>query len=95
MSLGGRVIHMTAIRHIIGTIEASRLIIILQTVAFIEIETAKQIQKNEVFMDLCKMTADYTTPVLLGDPLEVAVKSFSLSKRNTIPNLLSKEFAIK
>lgn len=63
--------------------------------AFIEIETAKQIQKNEVFMDLCKMTADYTTPVLFGDPLETAVKSFSLSKRSTIPNLLSKEFAIK
>ena len=62
---------------------------------FLSATIAEKMQKNESFMDVCRITADFKTKFLIGDPLKTAVKSFSLSRRNTIPNLLSKEYAIK
>lgn len=62
---------------------------------FLSIDVAEKMQKNHRFMDTCRMTTDYQATTLFGDPLVTAVKNFSLSNRNTIPNLLSKEYAIR
>ncbi len=62
---------------------------------FLSATVAEEIQKNDSFMDVCRITADFKTTFLGGDPLKTAVKSFSLSNRNTIPNLLSKKYAIR
>lgn len=62
---------------------------------YLSTKIADELQSNEVFMDICRTTADYTAVALLGDPLAAAIKGFSLSRRKDIPNLLSEEYAIK
>lgn len=56
----------------------------------------KELKNNCSFMDMCRKSTDFRsrTPFPLADPLETAVKEFSLSKRNEIPNLLSREYAL-
>lgn len=53
-------------------------------------------EQADLFMDMCRKSTDFRshTPFPLDDPLEAAVKEFSLSKRNEIPNLLSREYAL-
>ena len=60
------------------------------------VTTHKELRKNDLFMDMCRKSTDFRshTPFPLDDPLEAAVKEFSLSKRNEIPNLLSREYAL-
>lgn len=62
---------------------------------YLSAKIADKLHTNEAFMDVCRITADYTAEILLGDPLTTAVKGFSLSKRNDIPNLLNKEYALR
>lgn len=63
---------------------------------FMNPTTHKELRKNDLFMDMCRKSTDFRshTPFPLDDPLEAAVKEFSLSKRNEIPNLLSREYAL-
>lgn len=63
---------------------------------FMNPTTHKELKKNGSFMDMCRKSTDFRsqTPFPLDDPLEVAVKEFSLSKRNEIPNLFSREYAL-
>ena len=63
---------------------------------FMNPTTHKELKKNDFFMDMCRKSTDFRshTPFPLDDPLEAAVKEFSLSKRNEIPNLLSREYAL-
>ena len=63
---------------------------------FMNPTTHKELKKNDFFMDICRKSTDFRshTPFPLDDPLEAAVKEFSLSKRNEIPNLLSREYAL-
>lgn len=58
------------------------------------------ISSNPRFFDICEKTTDYTgdlTPMSLlsfEDPLKRAVEEFSLSKKNDIPNLLDRRYAV-
>ena len=63
---------------------------------FMNPTTHKELRKNDLFMDMCRKSTDFRshTPFPLDDSLEAAVKEFSLSKRNEIPNLLSREYAL-
>ena len=63
---------------------------------FMNPTTHKELRKNDLFMDMCRKSTDFRshTPFPLDDPLEAAVKEFSLSKRNDIPNLLSRDYAL-
>ena len=60
-------------------------------------ELHEKLKENKVFMDICRKTTDFTSSFLglLEDPLAVAIKEFSLTRRNDIPNLLSAEYALK
>ena len=51
---------------------------------FMNPTTHKELRKNDLFMDMCRKSTDFRshTPFPLDDPLEAAVKEFSLSKRN-------------
>lgn len=55
----------------------------------------KNIKENDNFMEVCRRTTLAQTPIAFVEPLKVAIEEFSFSKRNTIPNLLSQEYAIK
>lgn len=52
-------------------------------------------KKDANFMEVCRRTTIAQTSVAFGNPLEVAISDFSFSKRGAIPNLLSKEYALK
>lgn len=52
------------------------------------------VHENQAFMDACKIVTDVHAPIMFTDPLPTAIKNFSLSKRNTIINLLSRAYAI-
>lgn len=54
-----------------------------------------KVKKNPNFMEVCRRTTIAQTPIAFVEPLKVAIDEFSFSKRNTIPNLLSKEYSIK
>lgn len=64
---------------------------------FLHTKTFEAHRTNPKFKDVCRKITDYTSPIpfLFDDPLDVAVNEFSLSKRHDIPNLLSKEYALK
>ena len=49
---------------------------------FMNPTTHKELRKNDLFMDMCRKSTDFRshTPFPLDDPLEAAVKEFSLSK---------------
>lgn len=55
----------------------------------------RKVKKNANFMEVCRRTTIAETPIAFVDPLKVAIEEFSFSKRNAIPNLLSREYAIK
>lgn len=57
--------------------------------------TYKAVKKNANFMEVCRRTTIAQNPIAFVDPIKVAIDEFSFSKRNTIPNLLSEEYAIK
>lgn len=62
---------------------------------FLRPSVYKSVKKNAEFMEVCRRTTNAVTPIPLMNPIEVAIEEFSFSKRNTIPNLLSREYAIK
>lgn len=57
---------------------------------------AKTLVDNDMFQDVCRKTADYTTDIFNcnTNPIKQAIKEFSLTQKNTIPNLLSKEYSL-
>ena len=57
--------------------------------------TYKTVKKDANFMEVCRRTTIAQNPIAFVDPIKVAIDEFSFSKRNTIPNLLSEEYAIK
>lgn len=63
---------------------------------FMNPTTHKKLKKNRSFLDVCRKSTDFQshTPFPRDDPLETAVREFSLSKRNEIPNLLSRAYAL-
>ena len=63
---------------------------------FMNPTTHKELKENDSFIDMCRKSTDFRshTPFPLDDLLEAAVKEFSLSKRNEMPNLLSREYAL-
>lgn len=64
---------------------------------FLNPGTHQQLKENQNFIDVCAKSTEYLTeiPFLQIDPLSVAVEEFSLSHRHEIPNLLSREYALK
>lgn len=63
---------------------------------FLNPDTHRELVKNDKFMDVCRKITDYTAsfPAILEDPLSLALREMSLSKRHDIPNLLSRKYAI-
>lgn len=63
---------------------------------FVNPTVAKTLINNDVFQEICRKTADYTTDGFHYNirPIELAIKEFSLSQRKLIPNLLSKEYSL-
>lgn len=57
--------------------------------------TYNRVKKNNNFMEVCRRTTNAVTAIPLINPIDVAIEEFSFSKRNTIPNLLSREYALK
>lgn len=53
-----------------------------------------KVKEQPDFMNVCRKTTTTEGLVFSADPIKVAIKEFSLSKRNSIPNLLSRKFAI-
>jgi len=63
---------------------------------FLNPEIHKILQNDNCFMDVCRKTTDViaTFPFPNQFFLEKGISEFSLSKRNSIPNLLSQEYAL-
>lgn len=63
---------------------------------FLNPDAHRALTGNDKFMDVCRKITDYSAsfPAILEDPLELALRDMSLSKRHEIPNLLSREYAI-
>lgn len=71
---------------------------------FLNPKVQKDMRDNERFAEICGMTTEVKAEIKSEIPplfdcseeilLEKAIKEFSLSKRNQIPNLLSREYAI-
>lgn len=64
---------------------------------FVNPTIAKTLVNDDVFQDVCKITADYTTDISNYNvsPVKQAIKEFSLSRRKLIPNLLAEKFSLK
>lgn len=62
---------------------------------FLRPSVYKKVEKDNNFMEVCRQTTMAQGLIAIEDPIMMAVENFSLSKRNTIPNLLSREYAIK
>lgn len=64
---------------------------------FLNPTVSKKVKEDQRFMDTCRKSMDFMALPLFSnmDLMSVAIKGFSLSRRNEIPNLLSKEFAIE
>lgn len=64
---------------------------------FMHPNTALAMQNNPEFMDACRKSTDIISglPLLLKDPLTIAIDDFSLSNRNRIPNLLCRDYALE
>lgn len=54
----------------------------------------KGVLKDKHLIEACQKSSIATTNDPFSDPLNAAVAEFSISKRNEIPNLLSKEFSL-
>jgi hypothetical protein len=63
--------------------------------AFLRPSIYDDVKKDSHFMEVCRRTTVVETPMPLVEVLNFAIDEFSFSKRNTIPNLLSKKYAIK
>ncbi len=63
---------------------------------FVNPTVAKTLVDNDVFQDVCRKTADYTTNIfnINISPLKQAIKEFSLSQRKLIPNLLDRRYSL-
>lgn len=57
----------------------------------------KELQTNTKFMDVCKISPAINSPIpfLFDDPMAKMIQEYSLSRRHEIPNLLSRDYAIK
>lgn len=53
-----------------------------------------KVKRDTIFMEVCRRTTNVETPFPFINPIDMAIEEFSFSKRNTIPNLLSREYAI-
>ena len=62
---------------------------------FLHPGTYENVRKNRNFMEVCRRTTIAETPLIFENHIQTAIEEFSFSKRNTIPNLLSKEYALK
>ena len=62
---------------------------------FLRPSVYRKVKKNANFMEVCRRTTIAETPIAFVDPIQVAIEEFSFSKRDKIPNLLGKEFALK
>ena len=64
---------------------------------FLNPDLHEKLKEDEIFMDVCRKTTDFTSSLLglFEDPLTTAIKEFSLTHRNEIPNLLSAQYALK
>ena len=62
---------------------------------FLHPSTYENVRKNRDFMEVCRRTTVAETPLIFENHIQTAIEEFSFSKRNTIPNLLSKEYALK
>lgn len=62
---------------------------------FVHKSLYRLVNENEYFRDVCRRTFDYQSNDTNSNPYIQAMKEFSLSNRHKIPNLLSKEYALK
>ena len=64
---------------------------------FLNPKVQEKVRDNEKFMDICRTTTETIAPYDCPPQLllSTTIKELSLSKRFTIPNLLSKEYALK
>lgn len=61
---------------------------------FMNPTVAEKFMNDESLLDVCRKTCDYVATPFYVDPIGKAIKEFSLSQRNSIPNFLSQEFAL-
>lgn len=62
---------------------------------FISKQVDEKVLKNRAFLDVCQKSVDVISFSPFHDPLRKAVEEYSLSKRDTIPNLLSREHQLR
>lgn len=61
---------------------------------FVSKKLEDTVKNNEAFLDVCKTLSNAQAPRYFEDALTAAIREFSLSRRNTIPNFLSKEYSL-
>lgn len=61
---------------------------------FMNPTVAEKFMNDESLLDVCRKTCDYVATPFYIDPIGQAIKEFSLSQRNSIPNFLNQEFAL-
>lgn len=61
---------------------------------FMNPTVADKFMNDERLLDVCRKTCDYVATPFYIDPIGQAIKEFSLSQRNSIPNFLNQEFAL-
>lgn len=61
---------------------------------FMNPTVAEKFLNDESLLDVCRKTCDYVATPFYIDPIGQAIKEFSLSQRNSIPNFLNQEFAL-
>lgn len=62
---------------------------------FVNPSIHERLKENEPFMSTCRKTGMAESAMGIPNPLETAMIEFGFSKRAEIPNVLSKEFALK
>ena len=61
---------------------------------FMNPTVAQKFMKNDALLDVCTKSPDCFTDIFTINPIGQAIKEFSLSQRNSIPNFLNQEFAL-
>ena len=61
---------------------------------FISKNISTDVLDNEYFLDACQKCSTAILKYPLGNKLNAAVRNFSLSKRNEVPNLLNRQYAL-
>lgn len=62
---------------------------------FLNPSTRKEVKKNKNFMKVCQKTTTAQSPFSIASALETAMKEYSFNERQSIPNLLSRQYALK